>query len=237
MTAGHTTILDTLAQLLADRGPEPREYAARLAALDPAELVESALTAGGDVLELFTTDSYRHSNGFDKISFPATAGSQVRLQLHIWPAAAGRDSAGEPPDVHDHRWSFASRVLVGSISNEAYAATPAPGGRYLHYRHTEAGARSHRLDYAGRAELVLTGVDTCRRGSTYVMPPQTLHLVRPAGGDIAATAVLELAPARQVTQVYVSAGRPGRDAFVRLPRFSVSEVRARLRELHRLLTA
>lgn len=237
MTTGRLEITGILARLLADRGPDPREYAARLAALDPAELVAAALAGGEEVAEKLTTDSYRHSNGFDKISFPATGGSAVRLRVHIWPAGVGRGCGGLPPDVHDHRWSFASRVLVGSIVNEIYTAAPAPDGGYRHYRHTEAGARSHRLDYTGRAELALTGADTCERDCTYVMPPEVLHLVRPAGAGIAATAVLELAPVRQVTQVYVSAGRPERDALVRLPRFSAGVVRTKLRELHRLLAA
>jgi hypothetical protein len=236
MTAGNAAILDTLAWLLAEHGPDPEEYAARLAAVDPAELIASAL-ASGDLFEQFTTDSYRHSNGFDKISFPALDGSAVRLRLHIWPAEAGRGRGGLAPDVHDHRWAFASRVLAGSIVNETYTATPSPGGGYRHYRHTEAGARSHRLDYAGRAELTLTGADTCPLARTYVMGPDILHRVRPAGGGVAATAVLELAPIRQVTQVYVDAGRPRRDVIVRLPRFSADAVRARLRALLALLTA
>jgi len=128
-----------------------------------------------------------------------------------------------------------SRVLVGAIVNEIYDAAATPAGRWRHYRHTQAGARSHRLTFVGRADLTRIGAVTCGRGETYAMGPEVLHRVVPAGGGIAATAVVELEPIRDVTQVYASSDRPETDSMVRLPRFPAHVVLAKLRALHALL--
>lgn len=60
--------------------------------------------------------SFHHPNGFQKIPL-ATKLDGTRLFLHVW------NDQYRDPDVHDHRWHFASRLLYGRLVNHLYDIT------------------------------------------------------------------------------------------------------------------
>ncbi|WP_433269263.1 hypothetical protein ACQPZF_06460 [Actinosynnema sp. CS-041913] len=53
--------------------------------------------------------AYRHPNGFLKIVLIAEV--EFQLRLHVWRPEP--DSPVATENVHNHRWDFASAVLVG----------------------------------------------------------------------------------------------------------------------------
>lgn len=61
-----------------------------------------------------------HANGFTKLVLERSP--QVALRLHIWePFQPGQEEQIE--NIHDHVWPFASRVLLGGLSEEQFGAS------------------------------------------------------------------------------------------------------------------
>ncbi len=86
----------------------------------------------GSLAEVSATASYEHPNGFDKLVLAALP-SGHKVVLHAWPAApAGRARADA--NVHNHRWHFATRVLLGSYSFTEYEDAP-PRARSAEFLH------------------------------------------------------------------------------------------------------
>ena len=59
--------------------------------------------------------SYAHPNGFRKIVV-ATSDDGMRLRVHHW---SSEDT--DPSNVHNHRWSLASAVIVGQLHSALFA--------------------------------------------------------------------------------------------------------------------
>jgi hypothetical protein len=172
----------------------------RLESLDIEELIAISIAPENDgVLQAMCTDSYVHANGFYKISFPYSIDSPVRVRLHIWP---GDSLIGSEPDAHNHKWSFASKVLTGTLTHDVMKVRPG-GGEHYHYEYTRIHG-GHRFMRRGKAELQVRSVEASTTGRVYAMDSRTVHRVRPAESAYTATIVVELAPARVTTDVFVA---------------------------------
>jgi len=69
-------------------------------------------------------ESYSHSNYFDKIVLYKSKVNNFSLRLHIW------DKDIHPQiksDIHNHRWSFMSIVLLGTIIENNYTKISSKG--------------------------------------------------------------------------------------------------------------
>lgn len=70
-----------------------------------------------DKLQNAAAHGYRHANGFVKLTLLRT--DACALRLHVWEPEMSR---AENP--HNHRWGFASRVVVGAVAESRFEISP-----------------------------------------------------------------------------------------------------------------
>ena len=195
----HPMIQDLVRRLDTDH---IRPVQRRLESFDVVELLETSTDVGYlHLIDAMCADSYFHPNGFFKISFPRSNDSAIRVRLHVWLGDAVVD---QEPDAHNHKWSFASKVLIGKVTHDVLHVRPGPGN-YHHYKYTRV-AHGHQYAHSGTAELQLRRVEAAPEGIIYSMDSRTVHRVRPDESGCTATLVVELAPARSRTDVFVANG-------------------------------
>ncbi|WP_370368372.1 hypothetical protein [Catenulispora sp. GP43] len=204
-----------------------RDVSGVLADIDGAELINSCLDQPNHrLLSIMAAQSYRHANGFDKISFSRLPGSDVRLRLHIWPGTAGAQS---DPDAHNHRWAFVSRVLCGALANYNYAVAHKQTGEFMRYVQTpytpEVGST---FAFVGCATLTQLDAIRVAEGGTYSLSAQEIHRVVVPENGYTATLALELAPTRDTADLYTASSFKQTGVVVDSPRFTSDEVRDRL---------
>ena len=78
-------------------------------------------------LEEIAQQSFAHPNGFDSIPLENRHPS-YRVRLHLW----WPEDTLVTEDVHNHAWSFASRVLSGALTFKTYRPCDT-GQPYFHY--------------------------------------------------------------------------------------------------------
>jgi hypothetical protein len=202
----------------------------RLETLDTIELLESVLDAGhdGSLIQSMCTDSYVHANGFYKLSFPFMSESPVRIRLHVWPQLDNSIAEGLP-DAHNHQRPFVSRVLAGALSHDIMKVRTG-AGPYLHFGYLTV-RNGHRYVRSGRANLDIARVETTAAGLVYSMDSKTVHRVQTKDSAYAATLVIELAPSRGHTDVFVANGVKPEDVTVTPMRLTASKITAILSEL------
>jgi hypothetical protein len=171
--------------------------------------------------------SYRHANGFAKITLPGFGPTRERLRLHIW----DREARLVDPDPHNHRWPFVSRVLVGRIEDRHYVVRDGAGTEYVHHRHQQTGVeRGYRFTRVGVVELQLAHASFVGCGAEHRLEPDTIHAPVAGDGAYAATLVLESEPIRTFSDVYSRSNKP-MDVELDPPRFDVAEVGRMLGDL------
>ncbi|WFB06199.1 hypothetical protein LRS74_03420 [Streptomyces sp. LX-29] len=130
--------------------------------------------------------SYAHPNGFSKIVL--ASGPAHRLRLHIWWRREGPDG-DEAPNVHNHRWDFASTLISGGYRYQQF--TPLPARSSSAPRAEAAPAREfHAYSYASADDsssysLVPVGVQRLEcvfdahmaAGTGYELSADVLHRV------------------------------------------------------------
>jgi len=134
----------------------------------------------------------------DKITLHGLGFVQVQLQgdqrLHVWHPELPRRSCFEHSAIHDHRFDFQSRVLVGQQRNIEFRCDPSPAGAYMLYLHegarTACGGRPWTPD--GRAHMVEVSDETIIAGLTYKQHAYHFHRTVPAGDGKVATIMQKL---------------------------------------------
>jgi hypothetical protein len=167
-----------------------------LASGEAAEVIDRVLYQPRE-LAAVVSRSYAHPNGFRKLAV-ATSDDGTRLRVHHW---STEDT--EPSNVHNHRWSLASAVIVGQLRSalfadatvgdlvERYSFLPSqPGGQYT-------------LSPNGMGTIRMTSVATYGPGTTYALDAAQLHRVQAGRGTL--TVVLSGPPERESTDVFRSA--------------------------------
>ena len=112
-----------------------------------------------------------HGLGFIQVKLP---GNQ---RMHVWHPDLPRRSCYEHSAIHNHRFSFESRVLVGTQVNREYMVRPSERGS--HDRISHDGPRSEkggRLSYvAERVEVIGLHPLAYGPGETYTMDVLAYH--------------------------------------------------------------
>ncbi len=224
--------LSSLREALRQR--DPIAIASTFQAVSPRDLLQHLLRhTDHAAIQHMCADSYRHTNGFDRLTLPYLSETDCVLRLHVWPYGSA------DADLHNHAWDFHSQIILGRLANVSHRVLPSSApedGPYRHYEHKSIeGGRAYSLTQCGSAAVVPSDEQVCRRGQAYQQSATTVHAVR-TDKDITATLVLELPPSRDHSDVYVRAELTERtSAPVRRPRYSVAEVRSRLVQLSDLL--
>lgn len=124
-----------------------------------------------ELLNQIATCSYHRGNGFLKVVLAAQ--QSWKLRLHAWfPNTPCEEN------IHNHRWSFASTVLCGSLFSETFVDDPAgkiAGKEYLYFANTRHAA-SHKIDN-GRFRLRSQGRQIRHTGDSYFLPASVLHRI------------------------------------------------------------
>lgn len=129
----------------------------------------------------------------DKITLHGLGFVQVQLEgnqrLHVWHPELPRRACFESSAIHDHRFNFMSRVLVGMQINHCFDIRRCDDGEYILYLHegarTSGGGRPWTPD--GRADMVPDGVIEVEAGNGYTTQAYHYHRTEPGGDGRVAT--------------------------------------------------
>lgn len=134
----------------------------------------------------------------DKITLHGLGFVQVQLEgnqrLHVWHPELPRRACFEHSAIHDHRFTFVSRVLVGTQINHRYAARRHDLGEFVLYLHEgQRGANGGRpWDPAGRADMVSQSMNIITAGNEYQSIAYNYHRTEPGGDGRVATIMRKL---------------------------------------------
>lgn len=134
----------------------------------------------------------------DKITLHGLGFVQVQLQgeqrLHVWHPELPRRSCFEHSAIHDHRFTFVSRVLAGTQVNHAYKVQRQDEGEFVLYLHEgkrqAGGGRPWTPD--GRANLVHQYTEFIDAGHEYQTLAYDYHRTEPGGDGRVATVMKKL---------------------------------------------
>lgn len=157
------------------------------------ELLEAILKDTSSLKQICQR-SYQHGNGFLKV---VLLDRGYKLRLHIWFAGQSCEE-----NIHDHRWSFASHILTGTLRSEIWRDVSAADAHSLsteEFQYHAANAR-HPAHKIKQADCLLQRESELayHAGQSYVMPEQKLHRIINPGDQLVAT-IMCTAPTKQGT--------------------------------------
>jgi hypothetical protein len=101
------------------------------------------------------------------------------------------ESFGNYDSVHNHRWDFASLVLIGCLRNRIFTLQASRGLNYRLYRFAGQGPDGNTIMINERgvsvAEMVATDMSA---GTQYFMTTDAYHLIEPVRPEVCATLML-----------------------------------------------
>jgi len=121
-----------------------------------------------------------HGLGFLQVKLPN------KQRIHVWHPDLPRRSCFQHSSVHDHRFGFVSRVLVGTQINQFYRAVPGDGIEPTHHAYLHEGDRTRfgnrpwikdfslRLEPSGEEQVITVGQE-------YHVSPYIYHATRSEG--------------------------------------------------------
>lgn len=123
-----------------------------------------------DLLQSAAKKTYRHQLGFMKVVLMSKPNGGS-LRLHVWD-----QPEGIPEDIHSHCASFISRVVRGSLVENAFELTPGETHAYFRY-HFDADRGHSCATRDGLTGVRLKKVHPLGTGETYVKQALELHSV------------------------------------------------------------
>jgi hypothetical protein len=116
-----------------------------------------------------------HPNGFYKLELQG--GRPGKVCLHYW-----RDGPTSASDIHSHRWSFDSDVLLGALLETRYrVAATGDGERLVEHVYSSPGdGTTFGLEPRGDVWVVKSEVVGRRAGNRYRVGANVLHQVLPS---------------------------------------------------------
>lgn len=120
---------------------------------------------------------------------------QVKLwgnqRLHVWHPDLPRRSCFKHSAIHDHRFAFTSRVLVGTQINHLFRLEQPLLGSGTHITYKHEGPRSQYGNRPwipdGNFNVVRISKMEINAGEDYTMAPYAYHATEPGGDGIVAT--------------------------------------------------
>lgn len=182
------------------------------------------LLANPEQLGQISQRSYQHGNGFLKV---VLLDRGYKLRLHIWFAGQSCEE-----NIHDHRWSFASHILCGTLYSEIWRdaridVCPAVLADEYQY-HAARGNQAAFKTYKGVSQLTCETSLAYSAGQSYVMPEQRLHRIINPGQQLVAT-IMCTAPTGQGTTRLIPT-QNGIDPNIQPPRLNVWQLKTQLNQ-------
>lgn len=130
---------------------------------------------------------------------------QVQLQgdqrLHVWHPELPRRRCFEHSAIHNHRFNFISRVLIGQQININFRPVDADEGEATHLLYLHEGARTANGGRPWTPNAPVTMVEHSSRsieaGEEYFMPAYHFHRTEPGGDGRVATIMTKLAEGKR----------------------------------------
>ena len=142
-------------------------------------------------------ESYYHENGFHKIVL--AAGEHFKLRLHHF----GSSTKMPMENIHDHRWPFASNILLGSLKMDIFQPHESEGEKLIHYRYNSQKSNgAYGIAPLGYKKLTLVRSVEYKAGEQYLMPTTHLHRIINKPGEESITLVLTGKPTSSVCNLY-----------------------------------
>jgi hypothetical protein len=134
----------------------------------------------------------------DKITLHGLGFVQVQLQgnqrLHVWHPELPRRACFEHSAIHDHRFNFTSRVIVGTQINHEFDMVCHDAGEFVLYLHegarTAGGGRPWTPD--GRGDMVHRRTHSVIAGGEYLCQAYDYHRTEPGGNGRVATIMTKI---------------------------------------------
>lgn len=171
--------------------------------------------------------SYQHGNGFLKV---VLIDRGYKLRLHVWFAGQSCEE-----NIHDHRWSFASTILTGTLTSEIWQDVDAHRNsaelsthEYVYHAAT-ADQPAYKTDL-GLCHLRREAVVQQSAGAAYVMPELRLHRIINNGDRLVAT-MMCTAPTGQGTTRLIPM-HDGIDPNTQPPKVSPAQLKAALQRFY-----
>lgn len=160
--------------------------------------------------------SYLHGNGFLKIIL---LDNGYKLRLHIWfPEQYCEEN------IHDHRWSFASLILIGSLKNEIWCDNENGISLREYIYHAETENNVSKKIEIGYHNFCLEKTDVYTKGQRYFMSKEKLHRIVTSKNEIVATMICT-APTNQTTTRLISIC-DNIDPVIQPPKISVEDLKS-----------
>jgi len=151
-----------------------------------------------------TVEGVVHDNGFYKLTLGKAPAGAV-LRAHIW--LQGKLLHQGDGNIHNHRWSFASKILKGTMTTVSFDVVRDGELQVRHYTYTPDAATE--ICYIGPARLRQVSSETFSDGDSYYLEASTIHQAHPGAGLTTVTLVARSKAEREYADVYVPRGLQG----------------------------
>ena len=174
--------------------------------------------------------SYCHKNGFHKIVL--MQGANFKLRLHHF----GARGLSAMENIHDHRWPFASNILVGKLCMQMFEANrnTREGELLMHHEYnSDKSSGAYSTTLRGFALLNKTKELFLQAGDSYMMMPEDLHRIISKQGEESITLILTGKPRGKTCNLYSK--RVITHEEKETPNYGVSELRSHLEKLGEII--
>lgn len=176
-----TRVISTLKQRTETATNELTSYLAQVSRPGFVRVIIDAICADDELAEQFFRSALTHPLGFDKFVLLATKAYDLRL--HIW----WPDKSREREDIHNHRFSLFSGIIMGELQISAYEICAHGIVMRCYEEALKDSADEYYYMPQRRVCVEQTSTISLSRGSAYYLSSKILHQVTADCGAIAAT--------------------------------------------------
>lgn len=174
--------------------------------------------------------SYEHSNGFDKIVLVSSESNAYKLRLHVW----WTDIEPITENAHNHRWNFATKIVLGGYAFEEFEATSTDGD-YFEYRYfSPEGKDTYPMEFIGKRDLFTVRKGFLVAGTSYALHHEVIHRITNERKTVTASLLCQGAVDKSSTRVFAPKLIPGSEKMSS-KHFTKSELQKKLSDFVLLL--
>lgn len=213
-------LTDILAEAEGDEMTKLRLGLAHVSQKDLLTQLLNAILTERDRRENVSRRSYRHPNGFEKLVLLAGDAPYYKLRLHVWHPNARPIRS----DIHNHRWNFGTKLLVGEYEMQLFRTDKTGRRRYSYWYEPANRATSFSLDYNGVVCVKVAVHINVSEGSSYLLAHDTLHRVTVGANTTVVSLVLQGQRRADTTTVMMEEKLGSARKEEELPRLTEEEI-------------
>lgn len=184
-------------------------YLAEVSRPESVRLIIDAICADGELAEQCFHTALTHPLGFDK--FVLYAAEAYDLRLHIW----WPDEKRGREDIHNHRFSLFSGIIMGELQISAYEVCRQGVGMSCYEEVLNDREGKYHYMPQQRVYVKQTSAISLSRGSAYYLSSKVLHRVAANGGALAATIFIRGIESRRTSLVIRGTAEPAPSPGIR----------------------